>query len=351
MLAQLDLDEGAIKRDQVAGQSLSGLEFSCCPRCLQSLEGRDHQPGVCLLCCQDLPSYGERINVDLQRILDQRKETSGLLQEDLANLERVISEIVELRSGLAESLMLAEGRESQPSSPVLDEVSDASRAAATVAARVQQIIAAQGRWASYQRLVREAEESEGLAEQLKAEEELLRLRLEENLSKVSELSATFNDILSGLRDPWYQEAHVDPETYLPMVDNEPFDMLSVGGARKTLVNLAYHIANFMMSLSEGYSVRLPTLLIIDSPRKNVGQGAMDRGVVEAVYRRLRALQDAMTHHPRGFQVIIADNDPPASAREWLPKVIDLDYEHPLVPGIGHPGEEVETLSTDSADEL
>jgi AAA domain len=350
VLAQLDLDEGAIKREESASQSLSGLEFACCPRCLQSLEGRAVGLGICLLCCQELPDHGERTVIDLKRIQDQRKETTGLLREDVANLEHVMAEIGSLRSNLAEFLIQEERRNAEPSSPVLDEVSDVSRNAAVAAARVQQIIASQGRWASYERLVQEADETEEIAARLKVEEDLLRLQLNENLSKVADLSLTFNDILSGLRDPWYKEAHVDMETYLPMVDNEPFDLLSVGGARKTLVNLAYHIANFMMSLSEGYTVLLPTLLIIDSPRKNVGEAALDRSVVEAVYRRLRALQDAMAHHPRGFQIIIADNEPPQSARAWLPKIIELDYEHPLVPGVSHPGEEVETIAPDSAEE-
>jgi hypothetical protein len=351
VLAQLDVDEAAVKRDEIAIESLSGLEFTYCPRCLQSLGERDLGPHVCLLCRQDLPDSDGQVNVYLQRIQDQRKETTGLLQEDMARLEQVTSDITQLRNNLAEYLIREESRQAQPSSPVLDEVADASRSAAAATARVQQIVAAQGRWASYQRLVQEAEDTERLAEQLKAEEDLLRLQLDENSSKVTELSETFNEILSGLRDPWYKEAHVDPETYLPMVDNEPFDMLSVGGARKTLVNLAYHIANFMMSLSEGDAVLLPTLLIIDSPRKNVGEAALDRGVVEAVYRRLRALQDAMAHHPRGFQIIIADNEPPPSAREWLPKIIELDYDHPLVPGISHPGEDVETISKESTEEL
>jgi hypothetical protein len=351
VLSQLDIDEGTIKREVSASRSLSGLEFICCPRCLQSVEGRNLDPGVCLLCRQSLPDSDEDAAIDIQRIRDQRRETETLLQEDLRNLERITTELNQLRYNLAELLTRAQARETDPSSPVLDEVADASRAAADASARVRQIVAAQGRWASYGRLVQEAEETEAIAIRLRGEEDLLRAQLDENLSKVTELSQTFNDVLAGLRDPWFKEAHVDRGSYLPMVDGEPFDMVSVGGARKTLVNLAYHIANFMMSLSEGDAVLLPTLLIIDSPRKNVGEAAMDRDVVEAIYRRLRALQDAMQHHPRGFQIIIADNGPPDSARAWLPKVIELDYEHPLVPGVSHTGPAVGTLSDNSAEEL
>ena len=350
VLAQLDLDENAARREAIASRSLSGLEFSCCPRCLQSVGGRDLSPDICLLCCQSLPDIDGNIDVDLQRIRDQRKETEGLLREDQAVADRVASEISSLRDNLGAFLIRAEIRTGDASNPILDEVSDASCSAATAAARVRQIASSQSRWASYSRLLDEADELDATAVLLKSEEDLLRFQLDENLSKVAELSETFDQILSGLRDPWYREAHVDPESYLPMVDGEPFDMLSVGGARKTLVNLAYHLANFSVSLAEGDDVLLPTLLIIDSPRKNVGEAALDRSVVEAIYRRLRAFQDARAHSPKEFQIIIADNEPPASAREWLPRIIELDYDHPLVPGVGHPGEDVDTIG-ESAEEI
>lgn len=352
VLAQLDLDEAAAKREESAGRSLSGLEFTCCPRCLQSVQERSVEPGSCLLCRQELPAEMSVLDVDLLRIKDQRKETEALLQEDLRTLENVTAEVESVRERLGDLLIRAEIRQAEPASPVLDEVADISRRAASASARIQDIMASQSRWASYERLLIEAEEASALASRLKDEETLLRLELEQNSTKLTDLSAVFNDILASLRDPWYHEAYIDPESYLPMVDGEPFDLLSVGGGRKTLVNLAYHLANLSMSLSETTSVLMPTLLVIDSPRKNVGEGGFDRDIVEAVYRRLRTLQDAaIASGEPEFQIIIADNEPPQSARDWLPKIIELDYVKPLVPGVMHPGQDVQTLDEDAADEL
>lgn len=59
-----------------------------------------------------------------------------------------------------------------------------------------------------------------------------------------------------------------------------------------------------------------------------------------MYRRVAALADA---YPGAFQLVLADNDPPPIA---LPdsSTIELDYEHPLIPDLAHPGPEVETVS-------
>lgn len=193
------------------------------------------------------------------------------------------------------------------------------------------------------------DEARGVVAQLQIEESRLkratsftslRLELSENSTKIDDLSDLFEQILGSLNDPWFNEAHVDKTDYLPVVDGEKFDMLSVAGARKTLVNLAYHLANLSMSISERTEMLLPTLLIVDSPRKNVGNSALDRSVVEAIYARLRTLQGAS---PGQFQIIFADNDMPASASKWVTSHIAMDYDHPFVPGVVHRGEEEEPI--------
>jgi hypothetical protein len=73
----------------------------------------------------------------------------------------------------------------------------------------------------------------------------------------------------------------------------------------------------------------------DSPRKNVGDNALDRTMVESVYARLQTLQAASRDE---FQIIFADNDMPVDASKWISKHIELDYKNPFVPGVVHRGE-------------
>jgi hypothetical protein len=348
MLAQLELDEKRLARSQAATRSLTGLEFTVCPRCMQSVKNREIEEDLCILCCQEQPRTSTQSSPELSQIRDQQKETWELLDEDRHNLEAVNNEIDSVRDQLSRHLLDLDLRSSHPTNPLVEEVADLSSDLARVEERIDQIAASQGRWASYKQLVEDGDEAERLSKEVKQKEADLRLQLEENSTRIVDLSTVFNEILSSLRDPWYIEAKIDPKTYLPVVDGEPFEMLSVGGARKTLVNLAYHLANLSMSISEREEVLMPTLLLVDSPRKNVGESALDSQVVEAVYRRLRTLQDASGGD---FQLIIADNELPDTASRWIRNRIDLDYDNPLVPGVNHPGREVETVGATSTFEL
>ncbi|GAA0335753.1 hypothetical protein NE235_14925 [Actinoallomurus spadix] len=347
ILAQLDLEEIALQKDAAAAQSLSGLEFTRCPRCLQSIDDREVPAGTCILCYQhQAPSSPS--STEVSRIRDQRKETQILLDEDLQGLQRVDESLDAVREQLATVLTEMEARSGNPAHPILDEVADAAASLARIESQIGQIVAAQARWSSYQSLYEAAEEATSIAAELAQKERDLRIELEENQTILNDLSEVFDETLASMRDPWYREAHIDPGNYLPVVDGEPFDLLSVGGGRKTLVNVAYHLANLSMALSHPAQVMMPRMLLIDSPRKNVGEGALDRSVAEAIYRRMRTLQDS---YAKSFQIIIADNELPASAESWVSRVVRLDHEKPLVPGVGHPGDSVETLGSASTVEI
>ncbi|MFJ5123025.1 hypothetical protein [Kitasatospora sp. NPDC088548] len=77
---------------------------------------------------------------------------------------------------------------------------------------------------------------------------------------------------------------------------------------------------------------LPTLLVIDSPRKNVGYGTDDQQLISRFYahflEHITAVRQGATV-VRPSQVIIVDNDLPAGFRDRL-HVIELSRENPLV---------------------
>ncbi|NDU75685.1 AAA family ATPase [Actinomadura sp. DSM 109109] len=348
ILAQLELEEVALQKDAVASRSLSGLEFTRCPRCLQSIDDREVPEDTCVLCYQHQPPVDSSNSAEIARIKDQRSETQTLLDEDLRGLERAREQADAIREQLALVLTELEARSETPAHPILDEVADAAATLAKVESRISEIVGAQARWSSHQSLCDAAEEATTIAAEIAQKEKDLRLELEENQSIITELSEIFNETLASMRDPWYREAHIDAGTYLPVVDGEPFDLLSVGGGRKTLVNVAFHLANLSMALSHPAQVMMPRFLIIDSPRKNVGEGKLDRSVAEAIYRRMRTLQD---NYASSFQIIIADNEVPRGTESWISHHVRLDHGHPLVPGVGHPGESVETLGSASTVEI
>jgi hypothetical protein len=337
VVAQLDLDETQVRRSSSASLTLSGLEFVQCPRCLQSLPDDRFDEQHCQLCGQPQApgEVSKPAEAMLRVVREQRRETQDLLVADRAALAALKAEGEAVQAALLAGLRQVSDEGARPGSPLLDVIEEATARVAACEAALVRLGETEARWATQEQMHAEADDLDKAARRFAEEETRLKLELSENSTRLLELSGLFSEILKGLRDPWFTEAHVDTNTYLPMVDGELFEMLAVGGGRKTIVNLAFHLANLYMSLSEGASMLLPNLLIVDSPRKNVGQDELDQSVVSAIYGRLRTLQAAS---PDRFQIIFADNDMPSEARSWVAARIALDYERPLVPGVRHGGE-------------
>jgi hypothetical protein len=350
VVAQLDLDETQVRRSASASQSLSGLEFVQCPRCLQSLPNDRFNEQHCQLCGQpQAPGEDSKpVEAMLRVVREQRSETQDLLLADRAALAALVAEGEAVQASLFAELRQVSDEGVRPGSPLLALIEEATSRVTACEAALARLGETEARWATQEQMHADADELDKAARRFAEEEARLKLELSENSTGLLELSDLFSEILRGLRDPWFTEAHVDPNTYLPMVDGELFEMLAVGGGRKTIVNLAYHLANLYVSLSEGMSMLLPTLLIVDSPRKNVGQDELDQSVVSAIYARLRTLQDAS---PDRFQIIFVDNDMPSEAQEWVAAHIALDYERPLVPGVEHTGEREATIGSTETVEM
>jgi hypothetical protein len=123
--------------------------------------------------------------------------------------------------------------------------------------------------------------------------------------------------------------------------------LSSGGM-KTMVNVAYYLANLTYAIANVDS-RLPRFLIIDSPRKNFGAGSADREHAGLIYERILAMQKVsqIGGLRRPFQLIVADNDlPDKIARELgRTRVRRFSYDEPLIHNLAHPGPDVDTIGS------
>lgn len=343
VVAQLQVEEARLKRATSFTESVSGFEFVQCPRCMQPVAEDRFEADACNLCGQHqepVDDQSESLRAAAKVLKEQRRETTELLALDETKLTELMADVDELNTALYEGMSRLVGTDEPVARPTILAVENAVSDLVRLQSEEARLVDAMARWSTHVALLHDADDIETEARRLAADESSLRLELSENSTKIDDLSDLFEEILASLNDPWFSEAHVDKTDYLPVVDGEKFDMLSVAGARKTLVNLAYHLANLSMSISERTDMLLPTLLIVDSPRKNVGNSALDRSVVEAIYARLRTLQGAS---PDQFQIIFADNDMPASANEWVTSHIALDYDHPFVPGVAHRGEEEQPI--------
>ncbi|MFF3057017.1 AAA family ATPase [Streptomyces sp. NPDC057909] len=338
LVAQLKLDAQALARTDVAHRALSGLEFSICPRCMQSVQSRDVPMSHCILCLQQEELVSDTASDESRRLSAQIKETEDLLQEDRNLLDSYSAQKRDLQELLADATMELERGTSELITPRLEQVQFLAMTVARLEARMESLEASTARWSNYFSALESADESKEAANQVGVKESALQDTLSANQSRIGELSVIFDTIVSDLNLPWYRSAGIDQNTYLPVVNGQEFDQLSVGGARKTLVNLAYHLANLQYAMSHE-SVLFPTLLIADSPRKNIGQTDEDARMGGAIYRQFAELQQGQGDL---FQLIVADNSLPSAFVGQFSQ-IHLTYENPLVPGVTHPGEGVETI--------
>ncbi|MGY5013212.1 hypothetical protein ACWCY6_34865 [Streptomyces sp. 900105755] len=338
LMAQLRLEQQALERAEVANRALSGLEFTSCPRCLQDLTDREVPSGHCLLCTQSEPAASEFDSGEMKRLAAQIRETQSLLDEDEEALEGQREQVRSVESELAEVSIELERAASELISPQLEEVQTLAMEIARLEGQLERLEASGARWSNYESTVEAAQDAEVEASRVSERENALQEDLARNQERIEELSDVFNEIVRSLQLPWYTSAKIDEDTYLPIVNGEAFDQLSVGGARKTIVNLAYHLANLKYGLQhEG--IPYPTLLIVDSPRKNVGQTPEDSAVAAKVYEYIMQLQREFSG---SFQMIIADNSVPTETPNEYGE-LHFTYDHPLVPGVPHPGEGVETV--------
>jgi len=352
LVAQAQLDLQRLTRTERAGDVLAGIDFSRCPRCLQAVDPERTSVDNCYLCEQplarmrDAVPYTESDGASAQDLASAERRRLEALTAEIAALLKDAESELDIVLGQKRMLDLValrvqveiDDRSNQYVSPLFEAIADTSSLVATSAARLDAIEKALEHWKHHRILAGQVAALQRDLEQAQTELIAARARLDSRRQRVVQLSKVFDDIIRFLEVPWYESARIDLRTYLPVVNQSAFEQLS--GGEKTVVNVAYHLTLLTFALRER-TILMPYLLIIDSPRKNLGQREEDESLAGRLYRRLRILVD--TYGARS-QLIVADNDS-RYHEEWFSNVIELSYERPLIPDLHHPGPTVDTIST------
>lgn len=335
VVAQLQVDLVREDKASSASRRLSPFEFVTCPRCLQDIDADRVDHLHCTLCLQRLPE------TDLPPVDDDPSiEGDDYLTEQVHLLDQTRRDLAARSAMLTQAIAAAESLRSRLSevtadsvSPRFEEIELLSARRAEAEARTESAHQMLAFWNELEELQTSLDELEARKAVLESKLREERDRLQSRSSVLDDLSAQFDDAVRELNVPWANRARIDPQTYLPLVNDETFEGLAVAGGTKTVVAVAYHLTLLGYALAQ-QDVLLPSLLIIDTPRKNLGSNAQDREMGDRIYRRIRALVDL--HGPR-VQFLIADNDVPVD-KGWF-RPIHFDYENPLLRHVVHPGEE------------
>ncbi len=346
LIAQLTLDEQRLARSATADAALLPIQFQVCPNCLQELSAGRSKENECYVCLQEVSAENveNTIEQERERVHLQLAETRELLEADREEFDRCRKEAESIQSTLQEAETALDSKLDEFISPKLERIQELSQRTADLTAEQRLIDRELEYWLAYKALTRQITEAESGLRETESELAIAKAAQEGARERIAELSEIFRDILVDFKLPWYRIARIDQHSYLPVVNEHPFEELTAGaGGMPTMVNDAYHLSALVFSLRHSACL-LPRFIIIDSPRKGMGRHPDNEITVQRIYRYFRTLAST---YEANFQLIVADNDVPEEFKEFVK--VSFDYENPLVPGIEHPGGgKVETVGGDGA---
>ncbi|MEV0269573.1 AAA family ATPase [Hamadaea sp. NPDC050747] len=336
-----DLDR--LSRIVDAGHRLAKIEFEVCPRCVQSLAGREVPTGACRVCLQPDPTPGGMTEFDqyeAKQLRDQLEEIErqfGVLSQQMEQTSVVERD---RRRRAAELTALIEHRTHERITPRLQAFADSSQKLAEARALQLQMEGTLRQWDRLQDIDLVASELRSEREEAKAALRRLQDRLAERRGLIlADLSEEFERTVSLLGIPSVTSAAISPTNYLPIINGESWDRFGPrGGGRTTAVQVAYWAT--LLAVAQKHSwTSYPAFLLIDSPRLAVNNS---EELSAALYRRLVALAAMNIEYAKAgvrrakMQLIIADNNLPPEYRASYTQV-DFTIANPTVSTIRHPG--------------
>ncbi|MFI7075030.1 MULTISPECIES: hypothetical protein [Micromonospora] len=335
-LAQLRLDLTKAERRSTAIGLLAPFEFVTCPRCMQDLDSRDVPETDCRLCCQPIPPVDVAdvapSDRNLDRIREQVTETEALLASDHAALNKAWQAAHRADFELDTLSRDYDQATAAAASPRIETVAHLSRQAEALRHSIDEIGRHTTMWHRLDQLRAEVAAHRKTQRQLQVDitsrERALQAR-----AQLDDISAAFKDEVDRIGIPADGDAHIDPNSFLPLVGNTDFEVLQAsGGGASTALNVAYHLTLLTTAIDHP-DILLPSLLIIDSPRKGFGNSEPDLALGRRIYSRLVTLAQAYQDR---IQLIVADNDIPADV-VTSHSTIELTSGRSVIPGVMNTG--------------
>ncbi len=301
------------RRSQSAREVLSGVDFVNCPRCGNALQLRESD--ICSVCGQphsDTPSgaLDERAaEQDLESRVGELTELISLQEAKLRKIERHLKEIIDEKAAVdTELTRISADYDSAYLSVVLETEK-------TRSALKQQLLDLNKLEVLVQRIAELSESAQNLVveeQRIRSELKDARERAEKDTQNLNRLKFLFIDCLLRSKIPgFFQDDIVEIRSphFLPEVTSAGSGDLAVtsftnlgSGGKKTLFKCCFAVAVHRLAVEVG--AMLPTLLIIDSPMKNISERenrAQFEGFFEMLY-------DLCNSELNGTQFILIDKE-------------------------------------------
>ncbi|MGY1761046.1 hypothetical protein ACI79G_07040 [Geodermatophilus sp. SYSU D00779] len=337
-------DISRLERMESAGERLANIEFAVCPRCTQGLAQRKVPEGSCRVCLQ--PDVVAGLPARDQYEMEQLQAQLGEIDAQLRSIEDQIEQVAVAtasRSDLVQSLTVdIDARTASRVTPRLQAYADAVAKLTRARSEQEALEVTLRQWDRAEDLRNAAEDIEARRAALGAAVRSLEAALDRRKTEiVAELSDEFQNMVTSFGIPSIETASISSESYLPILNGQPFDQVSSAGGIITATQVAYWLSLVTTAVRRG-DTYFPAFLLLDSPRLALNTA---EDIAAQMYRRF-ATQVAVK--PGRLQFIVADNElPPEYGREFAE--IGFSYDEPTVGTIEHPGPAHVTTLVDESD--
>ena len=312
---------GEIDKNRLAIQgyiAFNEYEFVVCPNCLKPIE-KNNDISVCCLCGQEKSDNSEdliALDREIKKLTRKKNELVKHISGENNRLDNINKMIVEKTKLLEEKEFLLNHLTNSYVNPNVE--------------RIEQLNYEIG--LKYN-LIQRAEENLKMFEEIERQKKVISdkkeslLILKNNLKAYADSSTNkddlfksmnqlFTDILTRFKYPKLSASYIDDKDYLPYVRGRKYNEIGSSGG-VTIITMAYYITIMLLGINEPFYH--PGLLMIDSPRKNLGADNKDADFEfkdEEIFNSImRTMYDIAESEKDKIQLIVINNGYP----DFIPK--------------------------------
>lgn len=307
--------DGEIEKKKLAIEgyiAFNDYEFLFCPNCLKPLH-RTANFETCCLCGEEKGTDSSELII-LKKEIGTLKRKSNEVLKQIEEEEREYDTIIREEGTLKRNLHEAETELQQLSKDYINpqierieyinyEIGRKNREAVDLQRNMQMF----GEVDRYNQLISDKRAAiKGLSNSIR---ELTKNTISEN-ELFARLSSTFVEVLSAFEYPKLSTAYIDEKDYLPYVRDRKYN--DIGSlAAVSLITIAYYFTLLLVGREDRFAH--PNLLIIDSPRKNLGaQSADEEFRDEKIFNAtIKYLYEKSEQYKDEVQVIVVNNGHPS----------------------------------------
>lgn len=304
-------------RVEQAGTLLSGVDYVRCPRCAADLTQRRLPAGVCHLCCTETPVEGNISNIEQEAVRREINDRIDQISDSIQRRERALSRSIrQLRALKTEKSNLDQVLEQELiryDSAFVESVRSIDRESATLSERVRSLEKLQEMPRAISELEDQATALQGTIDRTRQSIDKERERLRHADQNVAALADSFKSIMLAVGFPGVSTSDdvvIDPRTWRPVIlhSGQEWTFWDAGsGGKKTLFNVCYALA--IHETARNRNLPVPSVLIIDSPTKNISEDENPE-LVKSLYKEIYRLASEQVEPRIQFLLIDSDLVPP-----------------------------------------